>query len=75
MLVVLYCGSVSIRVKFFWRYVCMLLSDDPDNNRRVLDDTVVIHNATPEDSAVYQCDASNVHGSILANINIMVMSE
>lgn len=53
----------------------MLLSDDPDNNRRVLDDTVVIHNATPEDSAVYQCDASNVHGSILANINIMVMSE
>uniref|UniRef100_A0A671VXR7 Neural cell adhesion molecule L1-like protein n=1 Tax=Sparus aurata TaxID=8175 RepID=A0A671VXR7_SPAAU len=24
--------------------------------------------------AVYQCDASNVHGSILANINIMVMN-
>uniref|UniRef100_A0A671VYA3 Neural cell adhesion molecule L1-like protein n=1 Tax=Sparus aurata TaxID=8175 RepID=A0A671VYA3_SPAAU len=27
-----------------------------------------------KDSAVYQCDASNVHGSILANINIMVMN-
>uniref|UniRef100_A0A674NTQ8 Neural cell adhesion molecule L1 n=1 Tax=Takifugu rubripes TaxID=31033 RepID=A0A674NTQ8_TAKRU len=42
---------------------------------RVLDDTVVLHNAGPEDTAVYQCDASNSHGSLLANINIMVMSE
>ncbi|KAM8755491.1 cell adhesion molecule L1-like a isoform 3-T4 [Acanthopagrus schlegelii] len=57
-----------------WRRNGELFRDDPDNNRRVLDDTVVLHNATPEDSAVYQCDASNVHGSILANINIMVMN-
>lgn len=52
-----------------------VLTDDPQNNRRVLDDTVVLHNAGPEDTAVYQCDASNSHGSLLANINIMVMSE
>lgn len=45
------------------------------NNKRVLDDTVVVHNSLPEDSAVYQCQASNRHGSILANANIMVMSE
>ncbi|XP_028264938.1 cell adhesion molecule L1-like a isoform X2 [Parambassis ranga] len=46
--------------------------DDPLNNRRVLDDTVVLHNARPGDSAVYQCEASNLHGSVLANVNIMV---
>lgn len=55
-------------------YVFVLLSDDPQNNRRVLDDTVVLHNARPEDTAVYQCEASNTHGALLANINIMIMS-
>lgn len=52
-----------------------LLSDDPLNNRQVLDDTVVIHKAGANESAVFQCEASNNHGSILANINILVMSE
>uniref|UniRef100_A0A3Q3MVD4 Neural cell adhesion molecule L1-like protein n=2 Tax=Mastacembelus armatus TaxID=205130 RepID=A0A3Q3MVD4_9TELE len=57
-----------------WRRNGELLRDDPGNNRRVLDDTVVLHNARPEDTAVYQCEASNRHGSVMANINIMVIN-
>uniref|UniRef100_A0A3Q3WKL4 Cell adhesion molecule L1-like b n=1 Tax=Mola mola TaxID=94237 RepID=A0A3Q3WKL4_MOLML len=57
-----------------WRRNGELFRDDPQSNRRVLDDTLVLHNARPEDSAVYQCDAFNSHGSLLANINIMVMN-
>lgn len=73
-------GLESPRVVVPWRRSSELLvmcvwPDDPENNRRVLDDTVVLHNAGPEDTAVYQCDASNGHGGLLANINIMVMSE
>lgn len=51
-----------------------MFRDNPQSNRRVLDDILVLHNSRPEDSGVYQCDASNAHGSILANINIMVMN-
>ncbi|XP_072306283.1 neural cell adhesion molecule L1-like protein [Eucyclogobius newberryi] len=42
--------------------------------QRVLEDSVVLHNADPEDSGVYQCEASNPHGTLLANVNILVMN-
>lgn len=41
----------------------------------MLGDTVVILNAQASDSAVYQCEAANVHGRLLSNANIMIMSE
>lgn len=53
----------------------VLLSDDPDNRMQVFDDTVTLLNAKAEDSGVYQCEASNRHGTILANVNIMIMSK
>ncbi|KAM3618749.1 uncharacterized protein V6R79_024484 [Siganus canaliculatus] len=55
-----------------WRLNGELFRDDAENNRRVLDDTVVLRDARQEDSGVYQCEASNNHGTILANINIMI---
>ncbi|XP_013871242.1 neural cell adhesion molecule L1-like protein isoform X3 [Austrofundulus limnaeus] len=57
-----------------WRRNGKIFRDDPLNNRQVLDDTVVIHKAGANESAVFQCEASNNHGSILANINVLVMN-
>ncbi|MBN3323700.1 NCHL1 protein, partial [Atractosteus spatula] len=57
-----------------WTINGLPLHDVPASNRRVLGDTVILHNVKPNDSAVYQCQASNKHGTILANANIMVMN-
>uniref|UniRef100_A0AAY4DMF9 Neural cell adhesion molecule L1-like protein n=1 Tax=Denticeps clupeoides TaxID=299321 RepID=A0AAY4DMF9_9TELE len=50
------------------------VNDVPASNRRVFDDKIVLRSATSSDSAVYQCEASNRHGTILANANIMIMN-
>uniref|UniRef100_A0A672NMA4 Neural cell adhesion molecule L1-like protein n=1 Tax=Sinocyclocheilus grahami TaxID=75366 RepID=A0A672NMA4_SINGR len=58
-----------------WRVNGQPLNDVPTSNRKVLKDgTISIHNAKPENSAVYQCEATNRHGTILANANIMIMN-
>uniref|UniRef100_A0A4W4EM87 Neural cell adhesion molecule L1-like protein n=1 Tax=Electrophorus electricus TaxID=8005 RepID=A0A4W4EM87_ELEEL len=56
--------------------VAWMVNGHPINagSRKVYDDRIVIHNARPKDSAVYQCEASNRHGTILANANIMIMN-
>uniref|UniRef100_A0A8C9Z718 Neural cell adhesion molecule L1-like protein n=1 Tax=Sander lucioperca TaxID=283035 RepID=A0A8C9Z718_SANLU len=46
----------------------------PAPNRKVFDDTIVLRNAKASDSAVYQCEASNKHGTLLSNANIMIMN-
>uniref|UniRef100_A0A673FZH5 Neural cell adhesion molecule L1-like protein n=1 Tax=Sinocyclocheilus rhinocerous TaxID=307959 RepID=A0A673FZH5_9TELE len=58
-----------------WRVNGQPLNDVPTSNRKVLKDgTISIHNAKPENSAVYQCEATNRHGTILVNANIMIMN-
>uniref|UniRef100_A0A8C4IFI8 Neural cell adhesion molecule L1-like protein n=1 Tax=Dicentrarchus labrax TaxID=13489 RepID=A0A8C4IFI8_DICLA len=43
-------------------------------NRKVLGDTILLRNAKASDSAVYQCEASNRHRTLLSNANIMIMN-
>ncbi|KAJ8259745.1 hypothetical protein GJAV_G00172930 [Gymnothorax javanicus] len=57
-----------------WRMNGQLLKDTSVPNRELRDDTIVLRNAKPNNSAVYQCEASNRHGTLLANANIMVMN-
>ncbi|XP_048054837.1 neural cell adhesion molecule L1-like protein isoform X8 [Megalobrama amblycephala] len=58
-----------------WRVNGRPLNEVPASNRKILKDgTISIHNANPENSAVYQCGATNRHGTILANANIMIMN-
>ncbi|XP_029288192.1 neural cell adhesion molecule L1-like protein isoform X2 [Cottoperca gobio] len=57
-----------------WRVNGELLQGAPAANRKAFDDTIVLHNAKASDSAVYQCEASNKHGTLLSNANIMVMN-
>uniref|UniRef100_A0A7N8Y1E2 Cell adhesion molecule L1-like b n=1 Tax=Mastacembelus armatus TaxID=205130 RepID=A0A7N8Y1E2_9TELE len=44
-------------------------------NRKTFDDSIILHNTKASDSAVYQCKASNSHGTLLSNANIMIMND
>ncbi|KAM6980798.1 neural cell adhesion molecule L1-like protein [Aplochiton taeniatus] len=57
-----------------WRVNGLPLEEVPASNRKVLGDTIVLHKAKASDSAVYQCEASNRHGTLLTNANIMIMN-
>uniref|UniRef100_A0A672HRM0 Cell adhesion molecule L1-like b n=1 Tax=Salarias fasciatus TaxID=181472 RepID=A0A672HRM0_SALFA len=57
-----------------WRVNGVPLQESPAANRKAFRDTVVLHNAKASDSAVYQCEASNRHGTLLSNANIMIMN-
>uniref|UniRef100_A0A3B4EPA3 Neural cell adhesion molecule L1-like protein n=1 Tax=Pygocentrus nattereri TaxID=42514 RepID=A0A3B4EPA3_PYGNA len=39
-----------------------------------LGDTLILHKALSNDTGVYQCEASNTHGTVLATANVMVMN-
>uniref|UniRef100_A0A3B4EM85 Neural cell adhesion molecule L1-like protein n=1 Tax=Pygocentrus nattereri TaxID=42514 RepID=A0A3B4EM85_PYGNA len=41
---------------------------------KVQGDTLILHKALSNDTGVYQCEASNTHGTVLATANVMVMN-
>lgn len=57
-----------------WRINGQLIEDTSLPNGRVFDDTIMLHQVQHSDTAVYQCQASNRHGSIMANVNLMVLN-
>uniref|UniRef100_G3PD59 Neural cell adhesion molecule L1-like protein n=1 Tax=Gasterosteus aculeatus aculeatus TaxID=481459 RepID=G3PD59_GASAC len=67
-------ASGAPQPRITWRVNGELLTGAPSANRKVFDDTIVLHNAKAADSAVYQCEASNKHGTLLANANVMIMN-
>ncbi|XP_060749849.1 cell adhesion molecule L1-like a [Tachysurus vachellii] len=46
----------------------------PSSNINVLHNRLILYNTQENNSAVYQCQASNRHGTLLNNANIMVMN-
>lgn len=48
---------------------------DPDPRRTVSGGVLRLHNVELGDTAVYQCKASNKHGTILTNTHVMVIGE
>ncbi|XP_055364941.1 neural cell adhesion molecule L1-like protein isoform X2 [Betta splendens] len=67
-------ASGSPEPTVIWRVNGLPLQDSPAANRRVFGDTIVLRKAQASDSAVYQCETSNRHGTLLSNANIMIMN-
>ncbi|XP_077070178.1 cell adhesion molecule L1-like a isoform X2 [Siphateles boraxobius] len=57
-----------------WKRNGQPLDDFHSTSYRVLDDRIILLRAEERDTAVYQCEASNKHGTILANMNVLVMN-
>ncbi|XP_075997538.1 neural cell adhesion molecule L1-like protein [Genypterus blacodes] len=73
--VVIKCSATGIPQPIVtWRVNGVALEQVPAANRKQTDDTIILHNAQPSDSAVYQCEANNTHGTLLSNANIMIMN-
>mgnify|MGYP001944272307 CR=1 FL=1 len=54
---------------------CPALDAPEDHTRKVEDDTVILSNVQSGSSAVYQCNASNEFGYLMANAFVSVLGE
>lgn len=52
-----------------------MLDTPEDPSRKVEDDTVILSNVQSGSSSVYQCNASNEFGYLLANAFVSVLGE
>lgn len=52
-----------------------VLDAPEDHSRKVEDDTVILSNVQTGSSAVYQCNASNEFGYLMANAFVSVLGE
>ncbi|KAM4571296.1 neural cell adhesion molecule L1.1-like isoform 2-T2 [Fundulus diaphanus] len=50
-----------------------LTAVDEDPRRTVTSSALILRDVTRSDTAVYQCEATNIYGSILQNINLFVV--
>lgn len=52
-----------------------LLGSLPNPSRSVVGDTIIFHSVQIGSSAVYQCNASNHHGYLLANAFVSILGK
>lgn len=59
----------------FFSTLCVTSGSLPNPNRQVLGDTILFHSVQIGSSAVYQCNASNEHGYLLANAFVNIVGK
>ncbi|XP_067832236.1 neural cell adhesion molecule L1.2 isoform X2 [Heptranchias perlo] len=57
-----------------WKVNGVLVNEtDPESSRKVLGSTMILTEVQTKDTAIYQCEAHNEHGTLLTNIIVLVV--
>jgi len=66
---------VNFNLKFNLKHALCFEASPPNPSREVAGDTIVFRDTQIGSSAVYQCNASNEHGYLLANAFVSVLGK